>query len=141
MSLITLSHKKFSGRLYVYLMALSVADLAFLVFAISIFTNVLNSHSDLDVTKDSYVAFYYRVHFETPIANGFLAASVFIIVCMTLDRLIYKILRKTCKQNPRVTSLLDTLQFASLQCTRKTERIPIQEWMWSCLTFWHLFCR
>ena len=85
-SLITLSHKKFSGRLYVYLMALSIADLAFLVFAVSIFVNKLSKYEVESDGDDNYVAFYYRVHFELPIANSFLAASVFIIVCMTLDR-------------------------------------------------------
>ena len=83
-NLITLSHRKFSGRLYVYLKALSVADLASLSFASSNIINIL-MHHNTDGSKN-YIAIYYMAHFENALINGFLSSSVFIIVCMTLDR-------------------------------------------------------
>jgi hypothetical protein len=83
-NLITLWHSKFSARIYVYLKALSVSDLGFLSFAISKIVDILNSHNV--EASQNHDALYYSVHFETPIINGFLSASVFIIICMTLDR-------------------------------------------------------
>lgn len=84
---IILRNPKFSARFYVYLKGLSFADLGFLCFAIPFVANILKNHEDDGIgTDENYSVFYYRVHFEMPIVNGFVGASFFIVVCMTLDR-------------------------------------------------------
>ena len=36
--------------------------------------------------SSSYVEMFYEAHVENGLINGFFAASVYIIVCMTMDR-------------------------------------------------------
>jgi hypothetical protein len=96
-SLVTLQSSKFSARIYVYLRALALSDLFFLSFAISNCTRTF--HDEIRDTPNKYdesehsVAFYHLS--EIPIINGFLSTSVFIVVCMTMDRYI----KKLCKCN------------------------------------------
>ena len=87
-SLVTLQNSKFSARIYVYLRALALSDFFFLAFAISNCTR--SFHDEKRATPNKYDesehsgAFYHLS--EIPIINGFLSTSVFIVVCMTLDR-------------------------------------------------------
>ena len=87
-SLVTLQSSKFSARIYVYLRALALSDLFFLSFAISNCTRTF--HDEIRDTPNKYdesehsVAYYHLS--EIPIINGFLSTSVFIVVCMTMDR-------------------------------------------------------
>lgn len=86
-SLITLQSSKFSARIYVYLKSLALADLGFLVFAISFCTRMLEKAKEFPNVYDEseYSVAVYHLS-ELPIINGFLSASVFIVVCMTMDR-------------------------------------------------------
>ena len=87
MNLITLQSSKFSARIYVYLRALSLADMGFMIFVIICLDR--RTHNMLHTTVDNlafqYPTVLYRIA-ELPIINGFFAASVFIVVCMTIDR-------------------------------------------------------
>ena len=87
-SLVTLQSSKFSARIYVYLRALALSDLAFLAFAIGNCTR--RWHEELRDTPNKYNESEYSVAWydlcEIPIINGFLSTSVFIVVCMTMDR-------------------------------------------------------
>ena len=79
-NLITLyTSPKFSARIYTYLKYLSLYDLGFLSFAFSL---------TYYIPREGHAEFY-RYLIGTPIVNGFLAASVYVVVCMTIDR--YKI--------------------------------------------------
>lgn len=74
---------KFSSRFYVYLKSLAVGDLLFIVFIVPYFTRQLSPEKDY---SSSWSQLIYQSNFELQIANAFLAASVFIVVCMTIDR-------------------------------------------------------
>ena len=87
-SLITLQSSKFSARIYIYLKSLALADLGFLIFAISnMSTRVLEESKSGPTRYDEseYSVAIYHLS-ELPIINGFLSSSVFIVVCMTMDR-------------------------------------------------------
>ena len=43
-------------------------------------------HTVDEPNKSHYLQMVYEAHLEEGLTNGFLAASVFLIVCMTLDR-------------------------------------------------------
>ena len=87
-SLVTLQSSQFSARIYVYLRALALSDLAFLAFAIG---NCARTYQDEKrdtpnkYDESEYSVAYYHLS-ENPIINGFLSTSVFIVVCMTMDR-------------------------------------------------------
>lgn len=42
--------------------------------------------SPVDLGSYSYAVEYYRAHFQNAIVNGLVASSIFIVVCLTLDR-------------------------------------------------------
>ena len=85
-NLITLSnHQKFRSRIYTYLRALSLADIGYITFIIPLYAfRVQESLGTSD--KDDKGAMKYHIFAEIPLANGFSAASVFIVLCMTVDR-------------------------------------------------------
>ena len=81
-NLVTLfSNSKFTSRLYTYLKALSFYDLGFLMFAFSIEAN--RSITSLNSNK---IFISYRYFLGTIIVNGFRSASVYVVVCMTIER-------------------------------------------------------
>ena len=65
-----------------------MAELAFLSFAVSSIVRVMDHRWDEDTNgaSDSYGEIYSEAHIENGLTSGFLAAAVFIIVCVTCDR-------------------------------------------------------
>ena len=84
-NLITLQNKKFRGKLYVYLRGLSLSDLCFITFTIPLLTFRVQSNEDICHTDHENFVFY-QSKIELVLINGFSSTSVFIVVCMTLDR-------------------------------------------------------
>ena len=84
-NLITLQNKKFRGKLYIYLRGLSLSDLCFITFTIPLLTFRVQEHEN-KIHTDHYNFVFYQSKIESVLVNGFSSASVFIIVCMTLDR-------------------------------------------------------
>jgi len=88
-NLIVLSNERFSGnRFYVYLKAIAVADLSFLVFATSSIIHIMDHKWDSDTNggSSSYVEIFYQAHIEDSLTAGFLASAVFLMLFVTLDR-------------------------------------------------------
>lgn len=84
-NLIILQDQKFNGKIYVYLRGLSLSDLCFLSLIIPFLTfrvqaneNVFHSHH--------YNFVFYESKLQEAFINGFSTTSVFLVVCMTLDR-------------------------------------------------------
>ena len=84
-NLIILQDSKFNGKIYVYLRGLSLSDLCFLSLIIPFLTfrvqaneNVFHSHH--------YNFVFYESKLQEAFINGFSSTSVFLVVCMTLDR-------------------------------------------------------
>ena len=70
-----------------YLRALSVADMGFLILTIFSVNHVVEQRSNMlteDVEKSFWTAYYRGV--EVSLINTFVGASIFIVVCMTIDR-------------------------------------------------------
>ena len=84
-NLITLSDKQFSTRIYTYLRALSFADLWFITLVIPCMTHLLKDEEG-KANVDDKSTMRYHIYIEVPLTNGFSAASVFIVLCMTIDR-------------------------------------------------------
>ena len=65
-----------------------MADLAFLIMAVSSIIHILDDQAEEREQggSDNYVEMYYEAHLENGIMTGFLAASIFLIVCVTIDR-------------------------------------------------------
>ena len=78
----------FYGKRRFYFQALAVAEFAFLSFAVSSIAHVMDHRWDeeTDGGSESYAEVYYEAHIENGVTSGFLAAAVFIIVCVTCDR-------------------------------------------------------
>ena len=79
---------KFKNRFYFYLKSLAISDLGFIIFIIPYFSRCIDETEEMSnsQTKRSLFALLYVKNFELAIINGFLAASVFIVVNMTIDR-------------------------------------------------------
>ena len=94
-NLIILQDQKFNGKIYVYLRGLSLSDLCFLSLIIPFLTfrvqaneNVFHSHH--------YNFVFYESKLQEAFINGFSTTSVFLVVCMTLDRYLHYLLCITC---------------------------------------------
>ena len=74
------SDVKFTSRLYTYLKALSVYDLGFLLFAI-----LFDADKIIPTLNSNKRYVWYRYFLGLPINNGFRSASVYVVVCMTID--------------------------------------------------------
>ena len=86
-NLITLSnHHKFRSRIYTYLRALSLADIGYITFLIPLLAFRVQESLDTAGHRDSPSAMKYHIFAEIPLANGFSAASVFMVLSMTVDR-------------------------------------------------------
>ena len=84
-NILTLPKRKFSARLYFYLRSLSISDLIYLCLVIPNLSRLVQAQSR-DPYSANYHAKVYRIVVELELINGFFTASVFIIVCMTIDR-------------------------------------------------------
>jgi len=83
LNLIVLTRPKLKGVMYVYLLGLAVSNLFVLVTAIPALTFVTGKRG-----SDTYAEAFFLAHFEIPMLNSFMAASVYIIICMTVNRYI-----------------------------------------------------
>ena len=72
---------KFTSRLYTYLKALSVYDLGFLLFAF-----LFEADKIIPTLNSNRRYVWCRYFVGLPISNGFRSASVYVVVCMTIDR-------------------------------------------------------
>ena len=72
---------KFTSRLYTYLKALSVYDLGFLLVAF-----FYEAEKIIPTLKSNRTYIWSRFVAGLPISNGFRSASVYVILCMTIDR-------------------------------------------------------
>lgn len=94
-NLIILQDQKFNGKIYVYLRGLSLSDLCFLSLIIPFLTfrvqaneNVFHSHH--------YNFVFYESKLQEAFINGFSTTSVFLVVCMKLDRYLHYLLCIAC---------------------------------------------
>ena len=85
-NLVTLHGTSLSARIYTYLKALSLADLGFITVLIPYLTWVANSKNGSEEFQNNYAIATYRLYLELVLINGFVSASVFIVLLMTMDR-------------------------------------------------------
>uniref|UniRef100_A0A0K2VEW3 G-protein coupled receptors family 1 profile domain-containing protein n=1 Tax=Lepeophtheirus salmonis TaxID=72036 RepID=A0A0K2VEW3_LEPSM len=84
LNLVVLSRPNLKGVMYVYLLGLAVSNLAVLISAIPALANLVNGKSD----NSNYYGAFFQAHMEIPLLNSFMASSVYIIICMTVNRYI-----------------------------------------------------
>ena len=82
LNLIVLTRPKLKGVMYVYLLGLAVSNLCVLIMAIPALMDIAGNMN----TSASYSAAFFQAHFEITLLNSFMAASVYIIICMTVNR-------------------------------------------------------
>lgn len=70
--------------MYVYLLGLAVSNLCVLIMAIPALMD-LTGNIDINVPQSTA---FYLAHLEIPLLNSFMASSVYIIICMTVNRYI-----------------------------------------------------
>lgn len=83
-NLVVLSRPNLKSVTYVYLMWLAITDLLCQVFIIPSLVNMTGANFGEDVK--SYSSAMYHAHVELALINGLMAASVFIVVALTVDR-------------------------------------------------------
>lgn len=83
LNLIVLTRPKLKGVMYVYLLGLAVSNLCVLVIAIPAVISLTASEC-----SGSYAQAYFHAHLMMPLLNCFMAWSVYIIICMTVNRYI-----------------------------------------------------
>ena len=71
------------GVMYVYLLGLAVSNLCVLVTAVPALFDISEGFED-----GSYTTAFYQAHLMVPMINSFMASSVYIIICMTVNRYI-----------------------------------------------------
>ena len=86
LNLIVLTRPKLKGVMYVYLLGLAVSNLSVLIIAIPALMSIAKSPEP--VYSKSYVIAFFFAHLEIPLLNAFMAASVYIIIGMTVNRYI-----------------------------------------------------
>jgi hypothetical protein len=83
LNLIVLTRPKLKGVMYVYLLGLAVSNLCVLFTAIPALINIAGGfHSR------AYATAFFEAHLDIPMLNSFMASSVYIIICMTVNRYI-----------------------------------------------------
>lgn len=83
-NLFVLSRPNLKSVTYVYLMWLAITDLLCQLFIIPSLVVLSGKHFGEDV--ESYHSAIYHAHVELALINGLMAASVFIVVALTMDR-------------------------------------------------------
>jgi hypothetical protein len=86
LNLIVLTRPKLKGVMYVYLLGLAVSNLSVLIIAIPALMSIAKSPEPM-YSKTYAIAFFFA-HLEIPLLNAFMAASVYIIIGMTVNRYI-----------------------------------------------------
>jgi hypothetical protein len=70
--------------MYVYLLGLAVSNLCVLLTAVPALYDIAKGLGD----SGDYTMAFYQAHLELPLINAFMASSVYIIICMTVNRYI-----------------------------------------------------
>ena len=83
LNLVVLTRPKLKGVMYVYLLGLAVSNLCVLVSAIPALMYITSPEC-----TESYAKAYFHAHLMMPLLNCFMAWSVYIIICMTVNRYI-----------------------------------------------------
>ena len=86
LNLIVLTRPKLKGVMYVYLVGLAISNLSVLITAIPALMAIAKSPEPM--YSNSYVLSFFFAHLEIPLLNAFMAASVYIIIGMTVNRYI-----------------------------------------------------
>ena len=86
LNLVVLTRPKLKGVMYVYLLGLAVSNLSVLITAIPALMSI--SKSPEPIYSSLYAIAFFFAHLEIPLLNAFMAASVYIIIGMTVNRYI-----------------------------------------------------
>jgi hypothetical protein len=84
LSLVVLTRPNLKGVMYVYLLGLAVSNLCVLITAVPALFNM----SAEGFASENYSTAFYQAHLELRVINSFMASSVYIIICMTVNRYI-----------------------------------------------------
>lgn len=84
LNLVVLSRPKLKGVMYVYLLGLALSNLCVLITAIPALVDIAGNMD----SRHSRATTFFQAHLEIPLLNSFMAASVYIIICMTVNRYI-----------------------------------------------------
>ena len=83
LSLLVLTRPNLKGVMYLYLIGLAVSNLCVLINAVPALFDISQGFSG-----GSYATAFYQAHLKLPLINSFMASSVYIIICMTINRYI-----------------------------------------------------
>ena len=83
LNLVVLTRPNLKGVMYVYLLGLAVSNLLVLISALPGLYDISSGLKD-----GSYSTAFYQAHMKLPMINSFMASSVYIIICMTVNRYI-----------------------------------------------------
>jgi 7 transmembrane receptor (rhodopsin family) len=84
LNLVVLTRPNLKGVMYVYLLGLAVSNLCVLLTAVPALYDIAKGLGD----RGDYTTAFYQAHLELPLINAFMASSVYIIICMTVNRYI-----------------------------------------------------
>ena len=84
LNLVVLTRPNLKGVMYVYLLGLAVSNLCVLLTAVPALYDIAKGLGD----SGDYTTAFYQAHLELPLINTFMASSVYIIICMTVNRYI-----------------------------------------------------
>ncbi len=82
-NLIVLTRPKLKGVMYRYLLGLAASNLLVLIMAIPALMHISGA-----IQSQAYPVVFFQAHLEIPLLNSFMASSVYIIICMTVNRYI-----------------------------------------------------
>jgi len=81
LNLVVLSRPNLKGVMYIYLLGLAVSNLLVLVSAIPALNFLAHGR-----TTQHYALAFFQAHLALPVLNTFMAASVYIMICTTVNR-------------------------------------------------------
>ena len=83
LNLVVLTRPNLKGVMYVYLLGLAVSNLCVLLSAVPALFDI-----SVGLEDGYYSTSFYQAHMKLPLINSFMASSVYIIICMTVNRYI-----------------------------------------------------
>ena len=81
LSLVVLTRPNLKGVMYVYLLGLAVSNLCVLLTAVPALYDISSG-----LGGGHYTTAFFQAHLKLPLINSFMASSVYIIICMTVNR-------------------------------------------------------
>ena len=82
-SLVVLTRPNLKGVMYVYLLGLAVSNLCVMITAVPALFDISSG-----LGGGHYTTAFFTAHLMFPLINSFMASSVYIIICMTVNRYI-----------------------------------------------------